>query len=451
MARRAWTDRLRRLGRSRTSHDAFLLFSANSVSRLLGYVRELLMAAYFATSAETDAWLMASIVPNLLIQALSSALDNVLIPMLVRIQEEAGRLAQREFASELFTWLTLLGTLASILLEAAMPVVIHLLAPGFHGSQDRLTVQLARIMMPVFVFWLWRSVAVGLLQANGVYGPTGWSPIAQNIVRIAALVLLAKTLGIVAAAIGFAVGTAAQLTIIVPALIRADLRIRVRWVRSGRAVGQFFRRAWSAVLASLASTGGLIVDRILASTLPVGNIAALNFSAILVQVPVSLVLGAAITPVFTRLSVHQARGEDRQWRRLVVRLMLAAVGAMAVIAVVIALASQPLIEIVYRRGAFQAHSTALTAGMMPYFAAGLPGTALNLIARKARYSEGNVAAPARWAVVLVALNIAFDLLLIRPLGGRGLALGTSLATNISALGISWGLWRSHGRGRRIPT
>lgn len=436
-----WRSRVTRLARSADSRAALGLLVATVVSRALGYVRELLMAAYFATSVATDAWLMASIVPNLLIQALSNALDNVLIPMLVRMREDQGREAVTIFSADLLGWLTVMGLAASLILVVAMPLIIRLLAPGFHGHEYHLAIQLARVMMPVFLFWLWRAVGLGMLQALGSYVATGWSQVAQNVGRIALIVLLAPTLGIEAAAIGFAVGTASQLFVIVPELRRAEL---LTWPTLGpfqKVVGVFFRRAWSAIVSSVANTGGLIVDRILASTLATGNIAALNFAAILVQVPVTLVLQAVITPLFTRLAVHQARGEQAAWSRLVRRLLIATIVVMGAIAVGISLFSHPLIAIAYRRGAFESHSTVITARLLPFFALGLPGTALNLIGRKAAYSSGDVRTPTRWAIVTVVLNIIADLILIHPLGARGLALGTSLAVSVAAAGITWPLWR----------
>lgn len=432
--------RLGRLSRSADSRAALALLTASLLSRALGYVRELLMAAYFATSAATDAWLMASIVPNLLIQALSNALDNVLIPMLVRIKEADGEHAVARFAADLFGWLTVMGAAASALLELFMPVIIRLLAPGFHGHEYRLSIQLARIMVPLFLFWLWRAVALGMLQAAGSYVATGWTQVVQNVGRIALIVILAPTLGIRAAALGFAAGTAAQLLVIVPELKRAGLLHRPTLGPFNAAVGLFFRRAWTAIVSSVANTGGIVVDRILASTLPTGNIAGLNFAIVLVQVPVSLVLQAAVTPLFTRLSTYQARGEHARWARLVRQLLIGAAVLMAAIAVGISLFSHPLISLAYSRGAFGQRSVMLTARLVPFFALGLPGTALNLIGRKAAYSRGDVVRPARWAIASVALTIIADLLLIRPLGARGLALGTSLGVTFAATGISWPLW-----------
>ncbi|MGC8488199.1 MAG: murein biosynthesis integral membrane protein MurJ [Clostridia bacterium] len=440
-----WRTRLGRLVRATDSRAAFGLLIASMVSRALGYVRELLMAAYFATSVATDAWLMASIVPNLLIQALSNALDNVLIPMLVRIREADGPEAVIAFSADLLGWLTVMGLVASLVLVIAMPLVIRLLAPGFHGHEYRLAVLLARIMMPVFLFWLWRAVGLGMLQAAGSYVATGWSQVAQNIGRILLIVLLAPTLGIRAAAIGFAVGTASQLFVLVPELRRARL---LTWPTLGpfrTAVGAFFRRAWTAIVSSMANTGGLVVDRILASTLATGNIAALNFASILVQVPVTLVLQAVITPLFTRLSTHQARGEQEAWGRLVRRLLVGTIIMMALIAIGLSLFAHPIIALAYRRGAFEKHSTVLTARVVPFFALGLPGSALNMIGRKAAYSSGDVLTPARWAIVVVVLNIVADLILIRPLGARGLALGTSFAISVAAAGITWPLWRGRAR------
>lgn len=432
--------RLGRLSRSADSRAALALLAASLLSRALGYVRELLMAAYFATSAATDAWLMASIVPNLLIQALSNALDNVLIPMLVRIKEGEGARAVVLFSSDLFGWLTLMGAAASALLELLMPVIIRLLAPGFHGHEYRLSIQLARIMVPVFLFWLWRSVALGMLQAAGSYVATGWTQVAQNVGRIALIVILAPTLGIRAAALGFAVGTSAQLFVIVPELKRAGLLHRPTLGPFGTATGRFFQRAWSAIVSSLANTGAIVVDRILASTLPTGNIAGLNFAVVLVQVPVTLVLTAAVTPLFTRLSTYQARGEYAKWARLVRQLLVSTAVLMAAIAAGLSLLSHPLISAAYSRGAFGRHSVVMTARLVPFFALGLPGSALNLIGRKAAYSSGDVIRPARWAIVSVALTIIADLLLIGPLGARGLALGTSFGVSAGAAGITWPLW-----------
>lgn len=424
-----------RLWRTRMGRAVGTIFFATATSRVLGYARELLMAAYFATSRATDAWLMASILPNLLISAIAGALDNVLIPQIIRIREHGSKDEGVMFIRQLITLLTLAGLAGALLFILAMPIVVHLIAPGFRGTQYRETVFLGRLMMPTFLFWLWVAVAVGILRSVDIYGPSAWAPVAQNIVRVGSLLLFSHVIGIESAALGFMIGTGAQILVMLPALRGTGYLFKPALSLAHPALRHFIHQSIPSILSSMAGIGGVVVDRVLASGLPVGNIAALNFSLVLVQIPVNLGIGTLMTPYFTRLSAYQARGQHDAWSRELKVLLVGTAVTMVAITVFIVFASHGIVDIVYRRGHFQHRSTVLTAGLMPYFAVGLPGIAVGLIARKALYSRGLVQLNARWSFVQVAVNIAFDLLLIHPLGARGLALGTSIANTVAAAGV----------------
>ena len=187
------------------SQYAFTIVIGTMVSRVIGYGREILMAAMFATSSSTDAWLMASVLPNLLFGALYGAVSNLIVPLYIEARNEPTNGSSNRFIQEIFTLLTISAVTVSIVVLIFSSTIIHWIAPGFHGTAFRLTVTMTRIMLPTFLFWLWAGLLTALLQSLNIYGPSAWAPVLLNIVRVTAILTLARLIGIMGVAWGFTI------------------------------------------------------------------------------------------------------------------------------------------------------------------------------------------------------------------------------------------------------
>lgn len=410
---------------------SLVLFVGTLASRGLGFVRELAMAALFGTSAATDAWLMASVVPNLLFSTVNAALANVVVPVLAHRREEPPRddvLYVREMVA-------LVGGVTvglTILAEALAPILVRLLAPGFADGQLQRTILLTRIMLPTIIFWAGAGLAMGVLQARAIYAPTSGAPVLVNLVRIATILIFGRLWGITGVAVGFVLAVAGQWLYLLPTLTAQGFSLRPKWQIRDPRTRQTLRLTGPFLLTSGTGALGVLVDRILASSLPTGNIAALNYAFLLTQLPLGLLVNAVSLPGFTRLAEEwNAAQRDLFGRVLQKTLELAQVIAVPS-AVFLLFGAVPLVHLLYQRDAFTTHSTQLTAHVLTYWALGLPAFAASIVLGRSLFALRAVRPMIAISTVTVACNIAGDLLLIHPLGAAGLAFATSIASWMAA-------------------
>lgn len=435
--------------RSTLQRGAATIASATAVSRVLGYGREFLMAQFFGTSMATDAWLMASVLPNLLFGALNGAVANLVVPLYVESRKSAQPGYSKAFLQEVFTLITVLATAIGLGGFMEAPRLIHALAPGFSGPEYALTVSMTRIMMPTVIFWLWAGLFSALLQALDFYAPPAWAPVVMNIVRITAIVTLSSIMGIRGVAWGFTAGVVSQVLILLVSLYRYRVPLQFRWSLNHPLTRRLMRLAVPVIVTSLTGAIGLIVDRIFASGLATGTIAALNYSMLLVQLPLGLIVQPLVTPVFTRLSHLHSDGHVQDWQRLLRKSGLG-IGLIAVsTAGVMFLFRNLIIHILYQHGAFNQHSTTLTVGILPFFEVGLFPMALSQLLTKSVLSLQQTKFLPLLTLVSTSINVTADILLIHALQGRGLALGTSLAAYGYTAGLGVVLLRQ-SRGSARP-
>ena len=432
---------LRSLWQGTFRKNATTIGIATIVSRVLGYVREVLMASVFGTSLFTDAWLMASVLPNLLFGALYGAVSNLIVPLYLEAKEDSRRKSADQFLQEIFTLLTVLAVVMSIAAYFGTPLIVRGIAPGFHGLQYHLTVTMTRIMLPTFLFWLWAGLFSALLQSLNIYGPPAWAPVLLNIVRITFIILLGRIIGIEGVAWGFTVGVGLQLVILIRGISKCQLQLRFRWSMRHTSTKKFIRLSGPVIFTSLTGAMGVIVDRIFASSLPIGTIAALNYSFLLVQVPIGLLIAPLVTPTFTRLSQRAVKGDRDAWTKVLLRSTFLLTTVMFVITGFIFFTSTRIIRIVYQHGMFNSTSTALTSSILPYFAIGLIPMALNQLLLKALVSLQKTNSLVLLTIMATMTNITVDAILVHVMQGRGLALGTALAQLVSAMGFAYILVR----------
>lgn len=423
------------------SLGAIVLSVGTALSRVLGFAREFAMAALFGTTASTDIWLMASVLPNLIFGAINGALTNVIVPVMAGHHGPATS-DERIFVQEMIGTVGVLATLLAVAGELFSPVLLRLLAPGFGTTELMRTVELTRIMVPTILLWAGAGLAMGVLQAKGIYAPTAGAPIIVNIVRISTIVTLGVVDGITGVAWGFLLAVGSQWAYLVPALraqgfsLRPRLSINHPWTREA------LRLVPPLLMMTSTGTVGVVVDRILASSLPVGTIAALNYSLLIVQLPIAVLIIPLVLPGFTRMAEEWNAQQLPGFRRALSRgLELATILIMPSVAF-LWVERAPIIAMLYQRGAFTANSTQVTAHLVSYWLLALPAFAWGALVGRAAFALKRMAPLVVISGIAVAVNVGADLALVHSMEGAGLALGTSLAAWTSTL-LTWGYVERH--------
>lgn len=396
------------------------------LGRLLGFGRETALAARFGAGAAVDAFQNAALLPVTLFMPLAAALASALIPVHARRSAEGGADGVLRTANTLLNATLLVSLAVSGATFLLAPQLGALVAPGFDAAGRDLVVTLLRWMAPSMAFLAVAAVLTGLLQARGRFLLPAMATLPMNGAVIAAILGFPPAAGIRAAAIGTLAGAAGYLLIHLPGLRGTGYRYRPVLDLADPGLGLSLRLLGPLLVTTAAGQAALMVSRVLASGLPAGGISYLNYAARLAELPVSLFAASLTTVIFPSLA-RQAVAGDEAFRRSLAggaRLML---WMMAPLAAGTAVLREPLVRLLFQRGAFDAADTAATAAALVYLALGIVPLSVGSVWGKGFYALGDTRSPLLAALVNIAATVLFSLLLIGPLAHAGLALATALA------------------------
>ncbi len=408
-------------------------------SRILGVVREQVIAYLFGASAVTDAFVAAFRIPNLLRDLLAEgALSAAFVPTFTEQLKQRGLDAARQLYEHMQWWI-LIGVGAICLLGIIFtPQIATLLAAGFDETPGKLTltIELARIMFPFLLFVSLAALSMGALNAHARFGPPAFAPLWFNVAIIlcavaAALVMEQPIYGL---AIGVAVGGLGQwafqqvflLKLGYPRTPRLGLSPEIRRV---------FRLMLPAVIGLAAVQINIFVVTRVASELGNGPVSYLNFAFRLIFVPLGVFAVAAATVGLPRISERVADGDTpgaiRRWLeglRLVWFLTIPAMAAFLFF-------GEDICRLLYQRGAFSAADTQFTAAALFFYALGLPGMATIRTTAPVFYAHKDTTTPVIFSFASVVTNLGLIALLVDRLNFRGLALAIAGAATVQALGL----------------
>ncbi len=394
------------------------------------------MALFFGTSLSTDAWLMASAVPNLLFNSVNGAINVTVVPIMTEADADYSRRSLERFLNEAFTALALLSAFLMAVTEIFTPFIIHVMAPGFSRDPHEvsLTITMTRFMVPTIFFWALSGFIMGILQSREEFFAPAMTPAVINLVRIATIVVLGHMLlGIRGVALGFTLAVISQLAILIPRVRAMGIHLHFRWHFSHPLLRRMAVIAGPFFLTSSVGTIGILVDRILASNLVVGSIAALNYSYVLVQIPIGLVISSLAMPIYTRLAQHRSSHDMETFRALAMhgfRLVLALLVPITIWFIALRV---PILRLLYQHGAFNGRSTDLTSGTLLFFAVGLPGFGATYYLQRLFFATQDTKSPARFSIVTILVNIVGDIILVHYMQADGLALATGGASWVNAM------------------
>lgn len=425
----------------------FVLAAITLTSRVLGFVREQILAGTLGATYAADAFVAAQLVPTALDAMVGTAMATALLPLLAAArakgEEELGRLYRAAALA--------LGAgyaLEAALLFAAAPWVMRMVAPGLPPEAQAQAVALARTLAPAPLLLGLASLHQALLHTHGRFWLPAVAALGPNLAVLAAFALLHRHMAAEHIATALAVGYAVQMAPVVAAAWRlgATRGRGADWGAVGRAV------ALAAPLMASSALGNATTffDKFLASHMGEGVIAALNYALKLVQLPVGVVMQGLSQVLYARFAQQAAAGDRSALAadvgralRLLLFLFLPAAGLLAALA-------HPAVAVAFQRGRFDAEATALTAQAMAAYAAGvLPMGALPVLAGVANALQ-RTGLPLLAGAAGTAAYVAAALALGPLLAHRGLALAWALAQGANVAVLAWAAWRHLGAGALRP-
>ncbi|WP_418791050.1 murein biosynthesis integral membrane protein MurJ [Phosphitispora sp. TUW77] len=414
---------------------AIVVMAATLLSRLFGFIREMVIANNFGLTSETDAYLVAFAVPSGIAMAIASGISAGFIPVLNSYLVKNKRDDADTITSTLINVLAVLLLLVVAVTISYAPLLVELLAPGFEGDSIPLTAEMIRIMFPALVFVSLMGIASGFLNSHQHFLFPALGPMITSIIIIASAIVLGPVMGIRGLAVGTTAGFACQFVLQLPVMYKKGFRYRMEFAIGHPGVIRVFKLMLPVLIASLAPSLLLIVERGLASGLDTGSISALNYAYRLMQLPLGLFLMAVTVPIFPALSAFAAQNRlDRLRETLVKGIKVISMIMLPACAGLIAL-SVPIVRLLFERGAFDASNTVPTAYALSVYALALLPFSVRDIFRRGFYSLQNTFIPVVITVAAFILNVLLDFILIRFMGIGGLAMGAVLTALIEAAAL----------------
>jgi putative peptidoglycan lipid II flippase len=420
------------------AHSTGVLAASTGLSRVLGFVRDLFLAHLFGTGVQSEAFVVAFRLPNLMRDLVAEgAVTSAFVPVLswyrAKGQSEQFWGLSHTLLARLSVLLCGLGLAGSL----AAPAIVWLIAPGFAAQPELfdLTVRLTRILFPfVTLVGLW-AYFMGLLNSLRHFAVPALGPAILNLCMIAACLWFVPRAepGVLALTISVVIGGVIQLLVQLPVAMRLGFRFRWRWRHPGsrEVLGLLGPR----ILGAAVYQASVLIHTALASLSAVvgtGAVAALYFANRLVQLPLALFGMASAQASLPALSEQAARGEWERFRstlisviRMVGFVILPASAGLMVLAF-------PIIGGLFERGAFDHRSTVMTAQALICYSLGLMAYSIAKVLTGAFYAVKDTWTPVRLAAEAVTVNILLSVALMWPLQVSGLALGAAGANTLNA-------------------
>ncbi len=402
------------------------------VSKAGGFIREIIMAAYYGTDAAMDAYNSAYSLYYVPVLLFNSCITSTLIPIYVRLHEDDGLQRANRFASNTLTLFGLMSMAVSILMFALADPIVRITNGGYSPEKQQLTAQLLRIMLPSLVFLVSSIVLSSILNAREKYLSAQLTGFPITIALIAATVGFSAQFGIKALAWGVFVSGILQVVILLPSL-RNTFAFRLNFDLKDEYFRHLLILACPAVLSMAVNELNHLIDRFLATGLGDGMVAGMNFAFKLITFLQGVLLVPLTTIMFSKMSKEAAKGDNKAVIKMVMNCIEVVSLVILPITAICAVMGRDVIAAAYMRGQFNAQSVTITTGPFVFYVIGLIGFGVRDLLNRAFHSLQDTKTPMANSAVTVIMNIALNLMLVRVMGASGLALATSITGILGAL------------------
>lgn len=398
-----------------------------------GFLRDVALAYAYGTSIYSDSFVLSQSVINIFSSILFIALGIAFIPVFskIKIRDEIKEI--NNFVDSIYSVIGTIVLVVCIMGVILTDAIVYLMAPGFSGETHKIAVVLTRIILPTILFSFISTIQGQQLRGNNIFFPPAFIAIPLNMSLVLALAFLSPYFGINSAAYAYAFGTILQVFILYPFVRKLDYHFHLHFDMKNKGLREILILTLPILLGNTIQAINNIVNKILASSLIEGSMAALNFSNKLSLFVVGLISLGAGTVCYTKMSELGARKEYDELKKFL-RSIINLLNLIVVPATIgMMVLNVPVIKFVFEYGAFDSSSSEMTATALWFYSIGLVGFVIRDIITRAFYAFGDAKTPMINGGIAIGVGIISNLILVRFMGIGGLALATSISGIVGTL------------------
>lgn len=420
------------------------------LSRVSGLIRDVVVASIFGTSMGADAFFVAFKIPNFMRRLFAEgAFAQAFVPVLTEYKTKRSHEEVKDLVDYVAGTLSLILGLITLLAVLAAPLVIIVFAPGFSSEPDKLAMagEMLRLTFPYLLLISLTAFAGSILNSYGRFAVPAFAPVLLNACLIAGALWLSPLMVEPAKALAWAVLMAGVLQLVLHLPFLASIRLlplpkfSMKVWREHEGVKRILTLMLPAMFGVSVSQINLLLDTVLASFLVTGSVSWLYFSDRLVELPLGVIGIAIATVILPSLSEKHASQSPQAFVKTLdwaMRLALL-IGIPASLALFIL--AEPILAVLFQRGAYGAHDVAMSAQSLRAYSVGLLAFMLIKVLAPGYFARQDTKTPVKIGIKAMIANMVMNLLLIVPLAHAGLALATSLAAFLNAGWLLAGLRR----------
>lgn len=411
-----------------------MIMIANFLVKILGLLREILLAQFYGTSLNTDAYIAANNIPVVLFAAIGTSIATTFVPMYARVKEECGEKRANTFAVHMIEGLIAICAFMTLLGEILIREFVFIFVSGFEGQVLELTVSFSRILFPSIFSLALVNIMGAYLQQHSRFLAIVLSPVVGNGIIILSLFAANKIDNIYVLVWGTLIGSLLQIVFYIPCVLKTGIlsRDNVSIFKDGH-MPLLLRLVVPVFMGESVNEINSIVDRNLVSALDTGSVSALNYAYKIINLVIGVFVAAVGMVAFPKISKLAAENKLNQLRKYGSNIIITIIMVMVPIAMSLIIFRKEIVELLFQRGNFNSRSTLLTGNAMAFYAIGLTGMGVRDILTKLFYSVQNTKTPMINGIICVTINILLDVILINGIGLYGAALATGLTAILSTV------------------
>lgn len=429
---------------SNAKKSAVILMIITLISKVTGFLRDIILAKSFGASIITDAYITALNIPVVLFTGISASLGTTYIPMFFKIKTEKGQDEVNKFTSNVLNIVIILSILTIIIGSIFTPYIVKIFAMGFKGEELEITTRFSKILIISIIFIATNGLVSSYLLANGRFYISGLVTIPFNIICILAIIIGSFTNSYVMVWITL-LAYVAQLLFQIPFLKKSGYKHKLNVDIKDENVKNIIYLILPVFLGSYVNQINSVINRTLASTLDTGSITALNYANKLNIFAVGVLVISISTVMYPMLSKFASQNNIKAFKWSLIRCINIVIIVMVPVMIGMIIFSTPTVSFLFEGGSFDAKDTYLTSTSLMFYSFGMVAFGIRDIVSRGFYSLQDTKTPVKNAMAAVFIDIIFSIILIKKMGIGGLALSSSISVIFGAILLIISLRRKVGR------